>query len=106
MERLGGLVKYAIHHKGGVARLTHLAAACATEVEVVQVGIMLWEAMGQLEVEQSEGEVRISQARAEPDQTAVEIYRDIFQRLIDEVNAYREYFSRAGIENLIIDRKL
>lgn len=106
MERLGGLVKYANRHKGGVTQITHLAAACATEVEVIQVGIKLWEAMGQLEVEQDAGQVRISQARAEPDQTAIEIYRGILESLIDEVNAYRQYFSRAGIDNLIADRKL
>jgi single-stranded-DNA-specific exonuclease len=100
LERLGGLVKYAIRHKSGRTQSSHLAAACSTDLEVIQVGLKLWEAMGQVSVEEEGDRVRLSQTTALPDQAAVEIYRDILQNLVGESVAYRKHFAKGGVENL------
>mgnify|MGYP001073930313 CR=1 FL=1 len=101
LERLGGLVKYTIHHKGGETRLTQLAGVCATEVDVIRVGLKLWEAMGKIEVDLEGDQVRLNQSSKGSDQANINTYSEIFQALIREINAYRNYFSTSKLENLL-----
>ena len=103
LERLGGLVKYAIHFKGGETTLTHLAAACAAKVEVIQVGLQLWEAMGKINVDQDGDRVMFSKSVLVTDQSSMNIYSEIFRALIGETNAYRNYFATSKFKTLIRD---
>lgn len=105
MERLAGLAKYAMHHTGGVVQLTQLASACAVEIETILIGLKLWEAMGQLRMEQDGDRVIIIQTREENDLSSVKIYQEILQSLLNEISVYRQYFNKVPLKSLFIDRK-
>jgi len=93
MARLGGLAKFAIHHRSGQAHL------------VSQVGLKLWEAMGKVSVVQDINQVIFTKADVDPNHSIIKIYQEILWGLIDEVNAYRDYFNKAAAQNIFINRQ-
>jgi single-stranded-DNA-specific exonuclease len=105
IARLGGLTKFAIHHRSGQANLVSLAIACATSVEIIQVGLKLWEAMGKVSVVQDINQVIFTKADVDPNHSIIKIYQEILWGLIDEVNAYRDYFNKAAAQNIFINRQ-
>ncbi|MFW5713490.1 MAG: single-stranded-DNA-specific exonuclease RecJ [Brevefilum sp.] len=100
MERLGGLAKHTVNQKGGLTMISQLASACAIDADLVRVGLKLWEVMGNLNFEIDGDQVRIEQTSEKSNQGSVEIYQEILLNLMNEMNAYRQYFNRATPETL------
>jgi single-stranded-DNA-specific exonuclease len=102
LNRLGGIAKYAIAHMNGQVSLEHLAAACASQPEAVQIGLQLWGARGDLIVE-FEGEmVYLTTVTNEPDAIAAENYKTILKSLLGESRAFRSYFKQCDLQTLMM----
>ena len=103
MVRLGGLVKFTLNQKNGQTSLTDLASACSSTQEAIRVGLLLWQAMGKMAVEFTEGSVILTPKQANPDTSEVEIYRSILTALLEESRVYRHYF-RTGDYKFIFNK--
>ncbi len=103
MNRLAGAARYVVSHLGGETQLERLAAACASTEQAVQIGLLLWQAHGKLEIGIEQGRVRVSIAAPAPDLQAAETYRDMLTDLLDESRAYRGYFRRVDLHALITE---
>jgi single-stranded-DNA-specific exonuclease len=101
LNRLGGLAKYAIAHMDGQASLEHLAAACASQAETVQIGLQLWGARGELTVDIQGEFVYLTTEVNKPDPAAVENFKAILKSLLLETGAFRSYFKRGDLKTLI-----
>jgi single-stranded-DNA-specific exonuclease len=101
MERLAGLAKFAVRHKKGQAKLTHLAAACAAENEAVTIGLQLWEAMGKLKLDFTDGTVLIKTVNTSPNPSAIAIFESILKDLLAESQAYRRYFQKGALNTVL-----
>ena len=105
MERLAGLAKYTVHQKGGETLLSHLASACAADVESIRVGLKYWGALGRFISDLNGDYVIIREARVELDSSSVEIYQEILNSLLNETAAYRQYFVNAALETIITHKQ-
>jgi single-stranded-DNA-specific exonuclease len=100
LNRLAGLVKYAL--KEGEARLSleALAAATAQRASVVSLGLSWLEAQGVFRVEfLQDGELRLSPGSGMKIQAAA--LRARLQAALAETAAYRRYYARAAAELLL-----
>lgn len=106
LERLAGLVKYAIKSKEGKARLTSLASATAQIESVVELGLAWLEAEGHIRIiEWDDDHLRISGDAADVMGDSQEI-AVLLKGMLDEVAAYRTYFNRtqaASLMNIVDD---
>ncbi len=101
MVRLAGLVKYLVTHKSGKTQLEDLAAACAADIETVRIGLLLWEAKGKWRVDLYTEPIHIQFIYDNEDPLAFEIYQNLLITLLDESQAFRKFFQRGNLENLI-----
>jgi len=101
LERLSGLAKYAYANKSGRFSVEELADACASEEETVRVGLRLLEAMGKLQIDEASDIVTIDIVNKEPDPKAIEIYKTALQNMLDESQAYRNYFKSGDINEYL-----
>jgi len=106
LQRLGGLIKYAIKHKDGEAKLNDLAIACAATKELVRFGLSYWEAKGALVVDDVEDEVIFKFAKNDSNPAAVEIYKTLINDSMEESLAYRAYFQTGELQNYISGGKI
>lgn len=102
LERLTGLVKYAINHKDGQTSISELAAACAQGEKVIRRGVDWLVKRGHVSVESiSESLIQITLCKdCEPDQESERIFSEI-QSLLKETSAYRAHFIKADKESLL-----
>lgn len=94
LSRLAGLVKYALHHKGGRASLADLVAATAERELTVRLGLEWLAAGGHIQVEFEEGEVILRPGNEQANPYAQnELFRSVRASLL-ETAAYRNLWGR------------
>jgi single-stranded-DNA-specific exonuclease len=104
MNKLIGLIKYAILHKDGQVNLIDLASATAHRVETVQAGLDWLSSQGVLEISQPSDEdnntfkIQFNSAKlAFPSGPLV----DKLAYLLEETAAFRKFYLRADANNLL-----
>ncbi len=94
LERLAGLVKYALRYKGGRATLQELVAATAERELTLRLGLEWLEAGGHVHVEFEEDELRFTPGEGQASPYAQhELFRAI-RSLLQETAAYRQLWTR------------
>ncbi len=94
LERLAGMVKYALRHKGGRATLQELTAATAERELTLQLGLEWLEAGGHIHVEFEEEALHFSPGDGQANPYAQnELFRAI-RALLQESAAYRQLWAR------------
>jgi single-stranded-DNA-specific exonuclease len=103
LERLAGLVKYALRSTGGRAGIAALAAACAQREATVRVGLDWLAARGFVVVQPgADGEVLLAEGvPAGTPGAGLPALTARLQALLAETAAYRAHFMRAAAESLI-----
>lgn len=101
MERLAGLVKFAVKNKQGKASLVELASACAAEENTILIGLQLWEAMGKIKFTQDDQIFTIDLVHTNPEPSLINIYQPLLNSLLDETRAFRRYFKKGSIEKFL-----
>jgi len=99
MERLAGLAKYAGRDANESVNLKILANACAVNTEAIRVGLHLWQAMGKIKVAFDENNVKITLEGNTPDSGSIQIYQNILETLLEEIQAYRHYFQTGDLQD-------
>ncbi|MBL8190067.1 MAG: hypothetical protein JNK38_18780, partial [Acidobacteria bacterium] len=91
LQRLGGLLKFALNSKGGETTIPELAASMAQRDDAIRYGLRWFQQSGQLEIAISaKGRVSISrqaQTSDRPDQTLLE---KLLSNVLAETVAYRK----------------
>lgn len=101
VQRLMGLIKYAVTHKEGEVDLTELAAALGHRVTTAKLGLDWLAAQGKLVIELEEESllvVRFGQFAASIENAA--ILEAILKAALAETAAYRRFFQTASLEVL------
>lgn len=102
IRRLAGLVKYAIHHKGGLVSAGELAAATAHRAITVRAGLDWLAARGSIALEAAEGDIlRVTASPAPPAAASNGGEAERLRALLAETAAYRAYFRTASAEALV-----
>jgi single-stranded-DNA-specific exonuclease len=103
LQRLAGLVKYALREYGGQTRLSELAAAMAHDTSTVRLGLEWMACKGQVDVVCEGDRVELKPAFDRiVDETAQEhVVRGRLLAQLEEAAAYREYFISADAGRLI-----
>jgi len=101
LERLGGLVKYALRERGGRARLSALAAATAHETWTVRLGLQWMAEKGQLDVSFDRGGWASFRPARRPPGERLHVLEGQLQAQLEETAAYRAYYARADAERLV-----
>lgn len=100
LNRLAGLVKYALNARQGQLSVPALAAATAQRESTIRRGLVWLAARGYLTVTQENGAtVTVASGGASAPREAARLTGEL-QALLDETAAYRRYFARAGVETL------
>jgi hypothetical protein len=101
-QRIAGLTKYVINNRSGKTTLSALAAACAAEKESVRTALHYWAAKDAFQITFEEDQVVLTPPDMELlDPNTELIYAEILQNLIKETKAFRHFYRKAGIGNLI-----
>ncbi len=103
LQRLGGVVKFALNTRGGHVSLVELAAAMAQREAFVLLGLNWFAAQGQLGVaELGDGQLELRKGRGEP---AAEAERRLgaarLNAALEEAAAFRTYFRTADKDALL-----
>lgn len=94
LQRLAGLVKYALRHKGGETTLQDLVAATAERELTVRLGLEWLAAGGHIQVEFDEDCIRIRQGDGQGNPYAQnDLFRAV-RALLQESAAYRQLWAR------------
>jgi len=102
LARLAGLVKYVINQRGGRTTLSMLASAMAAREAAIRAGVEWLKSGGQVEVwEEPPGEFSITAAGSESDEGSRARWMSILAFILDETNAYRQYYLQADKDSLI-----
>jgi single-stranded-DNA-specific exonuclease len=102
LQRLAGLVKFALRARKGEIKLERVAAATAQRVSVVTAGLEWLAAQGQIVVlETGEDTWRLAAGTGSPDPQALESARTRLELLLAETAAYRAYVLNAPAEALV-----
>ncbi len=94
LERLAGMVKYALRHKGGRATLQELAAATAERELTLHLGLEWLEAGGHIHVEFEEGALHFSPGDGQVNPYAQNELFCAIRVLLQESAAYRRLWAR------------
>jgi len=97
LQRLAGLVKYALSAYGGEISVLRLAAATAQREVTVRYGLDWLAAKGVVTLEWLDGDRARLTAGGTPDSQALEPLQDAIRALLAETAAYRAYFQRADL---------
>jgi single-stranded-DNA-specific exonuclease len=99
LQRLAGLVKYALRAYGGEVTAAQLAAATGQREFTVRLGLDWLAARGQIAVEWLDGErARLREGDGAADESALGPLQDSLAALLAEAAAFRAYFRRANLE--------
>ena len=101
LERLGGLVKYAVRYKNGRSTQEELASACAETNTSIRLGLNFWEALGKLEMKYEEDEIELSLVDEDPNPGLKETYQLLLQASLEESQTYRRYFQKGDLRNYL-----
>lgn len=103
IERLAGLVKFAINQAGGEADLSRLAGSTAARENAVRLGLEWLQAKGMILLEHlPENRLRLSASKAEADPAAAPI-EERLRQVLQETSAYRQFFIQADFNLLGLD---
>lgn len=100
LARLAGMAKFTINNKGGRVSVDELAVATAGRVNAVRIGLEWLAAGGHVTAVPADEAVFLSAGNGEANQY---LQKELFvavKGILEETSAYRDYFSRAKIENL------
>lgn len=100
LARLAGMAKFAINNKGGKVSVNELAVATAGRVNAVRVGLEWLAAGGHVTAVPADEAVLLSAGNGEANQYLQKELLIAVRGILEETSAYRDYFSRAKIENL------
>ena len=100
LQRLSGLVKYALKARQGRVRLGELAAATGQREISVRIGLAWLEARGHIILTASGDEMVISVGEGTSSDQLAERTAQL-KALLEETAAYRSFFSRADKESLL-----
>jgi len=101
IERLIGLVKYALKSNQGLAKISNLAAATAQREATVKAGIEWLTARGYLQVQSAEkDQLRFSEGSGSPVEDQSQLTEQL-RSLLAETAAFRAYYSRADVGMLL-----
>jgi single-stranded-DNA-specific exonuclease len=101
LQRLAGLVKYALQAKEGRISLPALAAGTAQRIATVRKGLVWLEAGGHIQLIDQEGEeLRLSIGKGAPTSEKGKIEEQL-RAMLDETAAFRAYFARADAQALL-----
>ncbi|MFO7623010.1 MAG: hypothetical protein R6V73_01565, partial [Anaerolineales bacterium] len=101
LQRLAGLVKFALNSKEGRLSLPTLVAATAQREATVQKGLAWLEAGGHIRIDEQQGhELRLSQGQGMALAGREKIEQQL-RAILAETAAFRVYFARAEAEGLI-----
>jgi hypothetical protein len=96
LQRLAGLVKFALRNKNGEIHLEKLAAATCHREETVQMGLLWMEAKGLVQIlHRSEAEMKLAEGSGIERNDTVEIGAEL-TLMLAETAAYRAYFKTAS----------
>ncbi len=101
LSHLAGLVKYVLNQRRGKASLQELASAMAARESAVRIGLEWLTAGGHVAVTGEEDALILSRGNNETNQYLQrELYLAV-KGLLEETAAYRAYFAKADINNLM-----
>lgn len=90
LQRLGGLLKFALNSKGGETTIQELAAAMAQRADAVRHGLNWFQRNGQLGIEvRNKGGVSISQVTTNNDRSDQASLEKLLSNVLAETVAYR-----------------
>ncbi|MCC6568889.1 MAG: hypothetical protein IT315_06595, partial [Anaerolineales bacterium] len=102
LARLAGMAKFAINNKGGKVSVDELAVVTAQRVNAVRIGLE-WLSAGGHVTAVPEGEaILLSAGNGEANQY---LQKELFvaaRGILDETAAFRDYFSRADLEQVFV----
>ncbi len=101
LERLTGLVKFALNRRGGRANFAGLAAATAQGESAVRLGLEWLAAKGQLVFEVDGEDLHLSVGNDAANPYAVGELENGIRTVLAETHAYRLHFARAEPRNLV-----
>lgn len=96
IERLAGLAKYAINHRGGRLLAADIAAVTANRELTVRLGLEWLAASGQLTIQEDDDGLQLALAAAAPNRDLQAELRAGVQSLLEETAAYRHHINRAA----------
>jgi single-stranded-DNA-specific exonuclease len=98
LQRLGGLVKYALNNYAGEVSILRLAGATAQREVTIRRGLEWLAARGQICIEWLDADrVRLTAGGSNTCGTEVEALQDAVRALLAEAIAYRAYFRQADL---------
>jgi single-stranded-DNA-specific exonuclease len=101
IERLIGLVKYALRSNQGLAKISTLAAATAQREATVRTGIEWLAVRGYLQAQfEEQDQLRFSAGSGSPVEDQSQLTEQL-RSLLAETAAFRAYYSRADVELLL-----
>ncbi len=102
LERLAGLVKFAIHQRQGATNFPALAEATAQREAAVRLGLEWLAAKGQIVFESRGEELHLAAGDQAGNPYAVGELESGIRTVLAETHAYRLYFSRADKDSLTL----
>jgi single-stranded-DNA-specific exonuclease len=100
LERLAGLVKYAIRAKNGMVEISQLAAATAQREQAVRCGLGWLEAKGVLRIRETQEAWLWVDLGAGVPLDNLQMHTRNLQSALEESAAYRSYFQRMNENNV------
>jgi len=100
-NRLSGLVKFSINHRGGIIPIKEFAASLASNQKTVIAGIMVMAASGVVKVIEIDPEfIRIERIRKERSDNYNQLSKQ-YEVAFKEIDAYRSFFKRTPLEKVL-----
>ena len=101
VNRLAGLINYALNHKEGKISVTVLAAEMAHREKTTRLGLAWMVAFGALTVVHDAGNIIIVTRNGAEDSSVLARLTVELQAMLEETAAYRRHFARTGVEILL-----
>jgi hypothetical protein len=101
LERLAGLVKYALKAYGGEVSVIRLAAASGQREVTVRYGLDWLAAKGQVSIEWVDADRAKLTSGGSQDEAALEPLQDSIRAMLAETAAFRAYFRQADLSRFI-----
>lgn len=90
LQRLGGLLKFALKSKGGETNLEELAAAMAQRADAIRYGLNWFQLKGLISVElRASGKLKLSLGAGEDNQSELSAMEKLLRNILEEIAAFR-----------------
>lgn len=107
LNKLAGLIKYALKNKQGKIQVSSLAGATAQREKTVILGIAWLEAQGHIEVTEHSGDTFLARMGDQIQKTGARGIKEQLQAILQETAAFRNYYLRASkdilLSNMVAD---